>query len=183
MTETCRSDTAAQVRQRLTTAEVAEFYGFRPNPAGFIRCPFHTGDNHGSLKLYPRDRGWHCFGCHAGGDVIDFVAKLFDLPFKQALAKLDADFSLRLTDSVPDMAARSAALEQRRREQRARDRRLERCRALSAEYLRCWEIVKYFPPELREDGTVWVHPLYPDAVKALPRLEAEINELMEAGIG
>ena len=43
--------------------------------------------------------------------------------------------------------------------------------------------MKYFPPVLREDGTIWVHPLYPDALKALPGLEARLDELLEAGIG
>ena len=43
--------------------------------------------------------------------------------------------------------------------------------------------MKYFPPVLREDGTIWVHPMYPEALKALPGLEARLDELLEAGIG
>lgn len=46
---------------------------------GFVRCPFHDGDDTGSLKAYDGDRGWHCFGCHRGGTIIDFGAELYGL--------------------------------------------------------------------------------------------------------
>lgn len=172
----CRSDTAAQIRQALTAEQVAEFYGFTPDRGGFIRCPFHAGDNHGSLKLYPGARGWHCFGCNEGGTVIDFVMKLFNIPFREAVARLSADFGLNLTNSPPDRKARSEALERRRREAAARARRDEALRSLSEEYRRCYEIVNLCTPQQREDGTVWFHPLYEEAVKSLPVLEAKINE-------
>ena len=43
-----------------------------------------------------------CFGCGAKGDVIDFVAKLFDLSSYEAAQKLAADFGL---DPKPTTAA------------------------------------------------------------------------------
>ncbi len=179
---TCRSDAASQVRQALTAAQVAEFYGFHPDRGGFIRCPFHSGDNHGSLKLYPKDRGWHCFGCHEGGDVINFVMRLFNEPFRAAVARLGSDFGLRLTYDTPDPQKRSEALEMRRREVEARERKIAKLLALAEEHRVCHEIVKYFPPALCEDGGVWVHPLYIEAVCKLPALDAQINEL-EAQLG
>ena len=48
----CRSDLAAEIKERLTARQVVEFYGFHPNRMGYIQCPFHTGDDHGSLKVY-----------------------------------------------------------------------------------------------------------------------------------
>ena len=36
-------------------------------------CPFHN-DKTPSMKL---DRRYHCFGCGADGDVIDFTAALY----------------------------------------------------------------------------------------------------------
>lgn len=174
---TCRSDAASQIRQALTAAQVAEFYGFHPDRGGFIRCPFHSGDNHGSLKLYDGTRGWHCFGCHAGGTVIDFVMLLFDLPFRAAVARLDSDFALHLTYDTPDPQERSEALEMRRREAEERERRIAAVWELTREYRACYETVKYFPPARRKDETVWVHPLYADALRKLPALDAQINEL------
>ena len=116
MKRICLSDAGRQIRQQLTMREVAELYGFTPDRNGFIKCPFHSRDNHGSLKLYPEDRGWHCFGCNAGGSVIDFVMKLFDLTFQQAVLRLDNDFGLHLTYEAPDRKKTSALLEKRRAE-------------------------------------------------------------------
>ena len=49
------------------------------------------------------DSRFHCFGCGADGDVIDFAAKLFQLPLRQAAEKLAADFGLSTTDVFPPM--------------------------------------------------------------------------------
>ena len=92
--ENFRSDAASQIKQLLTMQEVAERYGFIPNRSGYIQCPFHQGDNHGSLKIYPGTGGWHCFGCGAGGSVIDFAMRLFDINFRQAVLRLNMDFGL-----------------------------------------------------------------------------------------
>ena len=71
--------TAEIIKQSLSMQEVAEKYGFYPNRAGFIQCPFHTGDHTASLKVYPeKGGGFYCFGCKAHGSVIDFVMRLFD---------------------------------------------------------------------------------------------------------
>ena len=53
-------------------------------------CPFHN-DKHPSMKV---DRRFHCFGCQADGDVIDFTARLFGLNKKDAALKLAEDFSV-----------------------------------------------------------------------------------------
>ena len=104
-------DLASQIKERLTAQEVVEFYGFHPDRSGFIQCPFHQGDRHASLKVYSGNKtGWHCFGCGAGGSVIDFVMKLFDIDFRQACVRLNMDFSLGLTGERPTHAERSALL-------------------------------------------------------------------------
>lgn len=45
------------------------------------------------------DFRFHCFGCGADGDVIDFAAKLFQLSLLQAAEKLAIDFGLSATDN------------------------------------------------------------------------------------
>lgn len=102
---------ASDIRSMLTAQQVAEHYGFEVNRSGFMKCPFHTGDRTASLKLYDGESGFHCFGCGAHGSIIDFVMRLFDLNFRQAVLRINADFHLGLTSSKPDRAARSAALE------------------------------------------------------------------------
>ena len=47
------------------------------------------------------DSRFHCFGCGADGDVIDFTAKLFQLSLRQAAKKLATDFGFSTTDVFP----------------------------------------------------------------------------------
>ena len=47
------------------------------------------------------DSRFHCFGCGADGDVIDFTAKLFQLSLLQAAEKLATDFGLSATGNSP----------------------------------------------------------------------------------
>ena len=64
------------VKQSVTTRQAAEHYGIRVGRNGMACCPFHN-DKTPSMKL---DRRYHCFGCGADGDVIDFTAALYESP-------------------------------------------------------------------------------------------------------
>lgn len=90
-------NTAQIIVQSVPMQDAVARYGFGPNKAGYIKCPFHA-EKTASLKIYPGSRGWHCFGCGAGGDVIDFVKLLHGVDFKQALSILNADFGLCLPE-------------------------------------------------------------------------------------
>ena len=81
------------VKQTVTTRQAAENYGIRVNRAGKANCPFHN-DRTPSTKV---DKRFHCFGCGADGDVIDFTAQLYGLDAKAATEKLAADFQIPYT--------------------------------------------------------------------------------------
>ena len=171
---------ADQVKSLVTVWEVAERYGFHPNRAGYICCPFHS-EKTASLKLYPDGRGWCCFGCHAGGTAIDFVMKLFDISFRQAILRINADFALGLTWDKPDPAVQSAILEARRRETQRKtklEHLEEKYRKLAEEHRYWWDVLKYSAPT-REGDTVYIHPLYVEAAKKQPYLEYLLDELEE----
>ena len=51
------------------------------------RCPFHE-DSTPSLCVYPETGSFHCFGCGASGDVIDFVRRAEGLGFREAVLRL-----------------------------------------------------------------------------------------------
>ena len=51
------------------------------------RCPFHE-DREPSLVVYPETESYFCFGCDAGGDVIDFTGRLRGTAFREAAALL-----------------------------------------------------------------------------------------------
>ena len=81
------------VKQSVTAREAAELYGIAVGRGGMACCPFHD-DRHPSMKV---DTRFHCFGCGADGDVIDFTARLYDLSPKGAAEKLAQDFGLHST--------------------------------------------------------------------------------------
>ena len=85
------------VKEQVTTREAAEYYGIQVKRNGMARCIFHD-DRNPSMKL---DRRYHCFGCQAEGDVIDFVSKMFGLTPYEAASKLAVDFGI----FVPDQKA------------------------------------------------------------------------------
>ena len=173
-------DMAADIRRILTAQKVAEFYGFQVGRSGFIKCPFHANDNTASLKLYDGEGGFHCFACGAHGSVIDFVMRLFDLNFRQAVLRINADFHLGLTASKPDRAARSAAIEARREEQRRKDQAEANFRHMVHELHYLQEARDAFQP-IQQGDDVYYHPLYVEAVKRLPYIEYWLDDFIEKG--
>ncbi len=87
------------IKAAISVKQAAEHYGLKVGRNGMACCPFHH-DRHPSLKL--NDDYFFCFGCGAKGDVIDFVARLFNLTSYEAAQKLAADFGL---DPKPPTAA------------------------------------------------------------------------------
>ena len=87
------------IKAAISVKQAAEHYGLKVNRNGMACCPFHN-DRHPSLKL--NEDYFFCFGCGAKGDVIDLVARLFNLTSLQAAQKLASDFGL---DPKPPTAA------------------------------------------------------------------------------
>ena len=52
------------------------------------RCPFHD-ETEGSFTVYGDTARFHCFGCGASGDVLDFVQRVEGLTLPQAIRRLD----------------------------------------------------------------------------------------------
>lgn len=81
----------ASVKAAVTVRQASEYYGLEINRNGMCCCPFHI-DRHPSMKM-----NWeyfYCFGCGATGDVINFVARLFDWSGYEAAQKLALDFGI-----------------------------------------------------------------------------------------
>ncbi|MCA9879299.1 MAG: hypothetical protein KC442_16020 [Thermomicrobiales bacterium] len=64
-------------------------------------CPLHHDDTP-SLVAYPGERGWYCFGCHAGGDAAKLVAEVLGIGLVAALILLESG---ELGYGTPAMAA------------------------------------------------------------------------------
>ena len=122
------------VKQSVSTREAAEFYGIEVKRNGMACCPFHD-DKNPSMKV---DQRFHCFGCGADGDVIDFTAKLFDLSPKEAAEKLAQDFGLIYNSQAPP---RRRYVRQKTEAQQFREDR-QRCYRILSDYyhlLKRWE--------------------------------------------
>ena len=122
------------VKQSVSTREAAEFYGIKVSRTGMACCPFHD-DKNPSMKV---DQRFHCFGCGADGDVIDFTAKLFDLSPKEAAEKLAQDFGLIYDSQAPP---RRRYVRQKTEAQQFREDR-QRCYRILSDYyylLKKWE--------------------------------------------
>lgn len=78
------------IKDAVSTRQAAEYYGLKVNRNGMACCPFHN-DKNPSMKV---DRRYHCFGCQADGDVIDYVAGIYGLGKKDAAVKLAEDFGI-----------------------------------------------------------------------------------------
>lgn len=80
------------VKEAVTARDAALQYGIPVNRNGMACCPFHN-DRHPSMKM---DKGFYCFACGEKGDVITFVARLFDLTPLKTAEKLAVDFGIEI---------------------------------------------------------------------------------------
>ena len=99
-----RTNLFQTVKAAVTTRQLAELYGLRPDRRGMVCCPFH-GDKHPSMKV---DARFHCFACGADGDVIDFAARLHGLSKWDAARRIAAEVGLPLGSPFGGAGARSA---------------------------------------------------------------------------
>ena len=143
------------VKQSVSTREAAEFYGIKVSRTGMACCPFHD-DKNPSMKV---DQRFHCFGCGADGDVIDFTAKLFNLSPKEAAEKLAQDFDLIYDSQAPP---RRRYVRQKTEAQKFREDRQRCYRVLSDYYylLKKWEADR--SPRTPEEEP---HPRFVEAIQ------------------
>ena len=113
------------IRERVPTRLLCESVGLALDSHGNTICPFHGDRRTPSLKVYDDPaRGWHCFGCGAGGTVIDLCMRWYGVTFRQAVVRLDMMFGLGLP-----LTGRPAPGDALRMAQEARERAMERERA------------------------------------------------------
>ena len=143
------------VKQSVTAREAAELYGIAVGRGGMACCPFHD-DRHPSMKV---DTRFHCFGCGADGDVIDFTARLYGLSPKEAAEKLAQDFGLSYDSKAPP---RRNYVRQKSEAQARKEKREHGWRILTNYYhlLRKWE-ADYSPKTPDEDP----HPRFLEAIQ------------------
>ena len=145
------------VKQSVTTRQAAEHFGIRVGRNGMCVCPFHA-DKNPSMKV---DRRFHCFGCQADGDVIDFVSRLEAVSPKEAALILAQAFSVPYENREPPHRSQRNP---RQETPEQRFRRMERyCFRVLCDYrnLLCRWKRDYAPKTPDED----FHPLFVEALQ------------------
>ncbi len=143
------------VKQSVTARDAAQLYGIEVRRNGMACCPFHD-DRHPSMKV---DTRFHCFGCGADGDVIDFTSRLYNLSPKEAAEKLARDFGVAYDSQAPP---RRRYIRQKSEAQKRKEKREHGWRVLADYYhlLRKWE-TDYSPRTPDEN----LHPRFLEAIQ------------------
>jgi DNA primase catalytic core len=76
----------SEIKQRLSIITVLSHYNLKPDRSNHIKCPFHEDDKP-SCRVYPETNTFHCFGCGAKGDTIEFIQKKEGITKHEAILK------------------------------------------------------------------------------------------------
>ena len=159
------------VKQSVTTRQAAEHYGIHVGRNGMACCPFHH-DKTPSMKL---DRRYHCFGCGADGDVIDFTAALYGLGKKEAAVQLAQDFGFSYEDWKPPGKAKKPKPRQKSPEEQFQEAK-NRCFRILADYLHllmAWRTD--YAPHSPEEA---FHPRFVEALQKQAQVEYLLDILL-----
>jgi len=93
------NDQLERIKQDVSLLKLAESQGYKPQRQGkdyAVHCPFHD-DKTPSCIISPKSNLFNCFGCGAGGSVIDWTMKTQGVGFRHAVEILRDDSSLAAT--------------------------------------------------------------------------------------
>jgi DNA primase len=112
-----RDEDIALVRERTSIVDViSEHVTLKPAGGGNLKglCPFHD-EKSPSFNVTPTRGFYHCFGCGAGGDAINFVMESDHLSFSEAIERLagKAGVQLRYEESAGPVPVRQTGQRQR----------------------------------------------------------------------
>ena len=97
-----------ELRNRLTLSEIIgrKIKVTRAGRESKACCPFHS-EKTPSFTINDEKQFYHCFGCGAHGDVINFIMEHDNLSFRDAVEMLAADAGLQVPKSTPQEAAKA----------------------------------------------------------------------------
>lgn len=110
------------IKDNVTITDILNRYGFTPNRAGFIVCPFHT-EKTASMKIYTKTNTYKCFGgCGAYGGVIDWVMNRENVPTTEAMDLIAEWMGLDIwMDGTADEATKKKADQIRAQREKERE--------------------------------------------------------------
>lgn len=126
---------AEQIKKTVSCRQLLEYNNIPVDRHGFAVCPLH-GDKDASLKVYDNGRGWCCYGCHKGGDLINLARELYGVGFTDAICRLNDEFCLGLDVKGRPSRADSFRFKVKQQHDKAEREKVEQIRAtLEKSYL------------------------------------------------
>ena len=171
-----------QIKSAVSTKDAAIFYGIRVSRNGMCCCPFHP-DRHPSMKV---DNRFHCFGCGADGDVINFVERLDGLVPIDAARKLASDFNIPIAGTLATFtpAVRAAIEKQNSEKEQLRAFQLYKRDALNflRDYYRVLHEAWRDLAPTQDEGLDNCHPLFEEALNNMKRIDEMISDIENSSL-
>ena len=102
------------IKETLLIADITRFYGVEVKRNNQALCPFHN-EKTPSFTIFPKTNSFKCFGCGAGGSVIDFAMLIHGTDALEAAKILDSNHHLGLFDYEPTEEERHRLKEEQAR--------------------------------------------------------------------
>jgi len=109
--------------KEISIIEIIRKLGFMPKKEGGIYSlisPWRK-ENNASLKLFPSSNKWWDFGEGEGGDIIDFVKKLYGLDTKQAIKKISENLTEKFDVKNTTIITEITEIQKRKAKKEKRD--------------------------------------------------------------
>ena len=106
-----------ELKERITFEMVLDRYGLlgklkRSGKNLVGRCPIHHGSNPRQFSVDPERNIFNCFGnCKSGGNILDFVSKMENIPVRSAALKLKEWFPEAVAERADSPEAEGQAKE------------------------------------------------------------------------
>lgn len=171
-------DNFSIAKEAVSAVDAWEAYGNAPIKRGFVSCIYHS-EKTPSMRIYDGARGFFCFSCSTGGDVIKLTADLLGLTPVEALRRLNADFNIGLDlDKPPDQGAIHRAQERKRAIESFEAWRGQAFVKLSAYHRMLWKAKKESPMLLEQFS-----PLQIEALQEIDKISYYLDCLEDDPMG
>lgn len=97
MVERIPKEKINEIRQSIDIVDiVSEYVQLKKQGRNYFGiCPFHS-ENSPSFSVSPEKQIYHCFGCHAGGNVFSFLMDIEGISFQEAASRLAEKANIHL---------------------------------------------------------------------------------------
>jgi DNA primase len=157
----------------IDAAERAGIHLVRRGGSYWACCPLH-GEKTPSLKFYEGDRGWHCFGCHKGGDAVKLFEELYRVEPVEAARMLAAAFGISV-DEAPRAGPPPKPEPSKHHKDRAAEINFNRIWDAACE--RKWKAQAALDRMHAEGTADWDNPLFVAALKVRSSADERLDAL------